>query len=91
MTTIASPSPPSLACLPFFLDDRTFALPLEMVERVTRMVAVTPLPGAPAVVRGVIDVAGDFVPVVDPRVRFGLHPVRLLPYQQLVIAETYRL
>ncbi|AGW13719.1 chemotaxis protein CheW [Megalodesulfovibrio gigas] len=92
MTTLATPSTPSpsLACLPFFLDDRTFALPLEAVERVTRMVAVTPLPGAPAVVRGVIDMAGDFLPVVDPRVRFGMQPMRVLPYQQLVILRTTR-
>lgn len=90
MSTSAQSNQPPLDCLPFVLDDRTFALPLPMVERVTRMVTVTPLPGAPPVVRGIIDLAGDFVPVVDPRVRFGMPFVRILPYQQLVILRTSR-
>ncbi|GAB7078498.1 chemotaxis protein CheW [Megalodesulfovibrio paquesii] len=79
-----------LQCLPFTLDERTFAVPLDMVERVARMVAVTPLPGAPEVVRGIIDIAGEFVPVVDPRRRFDLPLVRILPYQQLVVLRTPR-
>lgn len=84
------PSAAPLRCLPFTLDDRVFALPLEVVERVARMVAVTPLPGAPEVVRGVVDIAGEFVPVVDPRRRFDLPMVRILPYQQLVVLRTRR-
>jgi len=39
------------------LDGRAFGLPLATVERVVRMVDVTPLPGAPEVVDGVINVA----------------------------------
>ncbi len=58
----------------FALDRQRFALPLESVERALRLVDVRPLPRAPRIVRGVIDVAGRIVPVVLPRERFGLPP-----------------
>ncbi|MEJ0098285.1 MAG: chemotaxis protein CheW [Pseudomonadota bacterium] len=42
------------------------------VERFVRAVAVTPLPTAPAVVLGIIDVAGHIVPVINLRQRLRL-------------------
>lgn len=35
---------------------QTYALPLAVADRVLRMVEITPLPGAPAVVEGVINI-----------------------------------
>ncbi|MFZ2855879.1 MAG: chemotaxis protein CheW [Rhodocyclaceae bacterium] len=58
--------------LVFAVDERAFALPLERVERAVRAVAITPLPQAPAIVCGVINIAGRIVPVVDLRRRFSL-------------------
>jgi len=54
------------------VDGQTYALPLAVVERVLRMVEVTPLPGAPNVVEGVINIQGEVVPVVSIRRRLGL-------------------
>jgi purine-binding chemotaxis protein CheW len=42
------------------------------VIRVVRATEIVPLPHAPAVVRGVVDVAGEIVPVVSARARLGL-------------------
>lgn len=55
---------------------QVFALHLEAVDRVVRMVEVTPLPSAPAAVEGVVDVHGEVVPVLSIRRRLGLasHP-----------------
>jgi purine-binding chemotaxis protein CheW len=61
---------------------------LDSVREVVRAVLVTPLPGAPPVVEGVIDVRGVVVPVYDLRARFDL-PVRPLdPAERMVIAWT---
>ncbi len=48
------------------------AVPLANVREVQRAVAITALPGAPAVVKGVIDVRGEVLPVIDPAIRLGL-------------------
>jgi purine-binding chemotaxis protein CheW len=58
------------------------------VREVARAVLITPLPDAPAVVEGVIDVRGELVPVYDLRMRFGHAPAALSPDEQLVIAWT---
>lgn len=72
----------------FTLGERRFGLPLGSVERVLRAVAVTPLPNAPAVVRGVIDVHGGIIPVVDLHGRFGLSAREIALDDHLLVART---
>lgn len=71
----------------FTLDGQRCGIALAAVERVVRMVEITPLPGVPAFVSGVINVQGEIVPVVDLRLRFGLptRPVEL--DDQLIITR----
>jgi purine-binding chemotaxis protein CheW len=71
----------------FRLDDNRYALPLEIVERAVRAAKVTPLPLAPAVVLGALDVEGDVIPVFDLRRRFQLPERPLHPAQQFVLAS----
>ncbi len=71
--------------LTFELDGQRYAFPSDQVVRVVQMVAVTPLPGAPAVVEGVVDVHGTIVPVFDLRARAGLPPRAVDPSQHLVV------
>jgi purine-binding chemotaxis protein CheW len=56
----------------FIVDEQTYALPLAAAERVLRIVEITPLPGAPDSVEGVINIQGDVVIVVSVRRRLGL-------------------
>ncbi len=51
-----------------------FGLRLSDVREVVRAVAIDPLPGAPDIVEGLINVRGEVVPVLDVRQRFGLAP-----------------
>ena len=55
--------------LVFTLDDQQFALPLEVVERVIRAVAVTPLPSAPESILGIINMQGRILCVLNLRQR----------------------
>lgn len=74
----------------FALDRLACALRLPAVERVVRMVAVTPLPRAPAVVLGVVDVGGELVPVIDLRRRFGLPHRGCSADDQIILARSAR-
>lgn len=69
------------------VDGRRSALLAEVVIELHRMVAVVPLPGAPAVVDGVIDVRGAVVAVIDLRARFGLPVHPPMPSEHLVLAR----
>jgi purine-binding chemotaxis protein CheW len=72
----------------FSLDAGRYALPLHSVERIVRAVQVTPLPQAPAVVLGVIDVGGRVLPVFNIRQRFCLPQRDIDPSDQFLIART---
>ena len=69
------------------VDGQSYALPLAAVERVLRMVAVTPLPGAPDAVEGVINIQGEVVPVVSIRGRLGLAQRPVGASDSLVVAH----
>ena len=71
--------------LTFELDGQRYAFPTDRVVQVVRMVAVSPLPGAPPVVEGVVNVRGKVVPVFDLRGRLGLPARPIDPGQHLVI------
>lgn len=58
--------------LVFSLDDRRYALPLSVVERVVRAVEVTSVPDAPTTVKGLINVQGEVMPAIDMRGCLGL-------------------
>lgn len=78
----------SIALVVFLLDEQRYAVRLEVVDHVVRAVAVDPLPQAPGIVAGVINVAGRVTPVVDLRRRFHLPPRATRLEDHLVIART---
>jgi purine-binding chemotaxis protein CheW len=74
----------------FRLDQRRYALPLAVVERVVRAAEVTPLPRAPAIVLGAIDVHGRVLPVLNVRRRFLLPDREIGPADWFLLAHTPR-
>jgi len=76
--------------LAFRLGEQRFALEFAAVERVVRAVELTPLPGAPATIRGVFSLHGRIVPVGDLRRRLGLGEREIALADQIVIARTPR-
>ena len=71
----------------FTLEGLRYALPLDRVQRVVRMVEVTPLPQAPRVVEGVINVEGEIIAVMNTRLRFGLPERHAALSDELLIAH----
>ncbi|MDP1535164.1 MAG: chemotaxis protein CheW [Rubrivivax sp.] len=74
----------------FTLDDQRYALPLPAVDRVVRMVAITPLPNAPDIILGVVNFQGRVIPVINMRRRFCLPEREIALTDQLVVAHTAR-
>lgn len=72
----------------FTLDDLSYALPLVNVIRIIHAIAVSPLPKAPAIVEGIINVGGRIIPVVNMRKRFGLVSRAMSVDDNLIIVKT---
>ena len=81
---------PSEQLVVFSLDWQRYALRLSAVERVVRAVEVTPLPAAPEIVLGVINVEGSIVPVMNIRKRFRLPEKEMSLSDHLILARTAR-
>jgi purine-binding chemotaxis protein CheW len=73
--------------LAFEVGGRVFALPIARVVGLVRAVAIDPVPGAPPIVEGLINVRGKIVAVLDVRVRFGLPPRAPALSDQLILAS----
>ena len=78
-------SPLSLGC--FEVAGRLYALDVTQLREVLRWQPITPLPRAPALIEGVIDLRGAIVPVLDLARILGGDPVRSDPRARIVIAE----
>jgi purine-binding chemotaxis protein CheW len=58
--------------LTFFLADEEYGLEILKVHEIIGMLPVTRVPRTPAFIRGVINLRGKIIPVVDLRQRFGM-------------------
>ncbi|WNG53020.1 chemotaxis protein CheW [Archangium minus] len=71
----------------FTLEGQRYALPMEDVRELIRAVRLTPLPRAPVVVEGLLDLRGELLPVLDMRRRFRLPARPLSSSDHLVVAQ----
>lgn len=68
----------------FRLDDHIYALPLTVVERVTRAAAITSVTHSIPILQGVINVQGELLPVINTRRMLSL-PERELDIEDVFI------
>ena len=76
--------------LVFILDGQRYALHLAAVDRVVRMVRITPISTAPEILLGVVNRGGVVIPVMDVRRRFNLPEREISLSDRLIFARTTR-
>jgi purine-binding chemotaxis protein CheW len=73
--------------LSFKLDDEVFALDISKVREVLDFTTVTKVPKTPDFMRGVINLRGSVVPVVDLRLKFGMSMTEKTVNTCIIITE----
>jgi purine-binding chemotaxis protein CheW len=73
--------------LTFKLEDEVFALDISKVREVLDFTTVTKVPRTPEFMRGVINLRGSVVPVVDLRLKFGMSKTEKTVNTCIIIAE----
>lgn len=71
----------------FQLDDEYYAINASSVDEVLRHTEITPVPGAPSFVLGIINLRGDVLTVIDTREVFGLSPRPIDVQSRIVVVE----
>lgn len=57
--------------LTFFLDSQLFGVPISDVVQIIGMQDITPVPDSPSYAKGIINLRGSIIPLIDIRMRFG--------------------
>ena len=74
-----------LHLLTFTLDREEFGIPVTQVREVIRVDGITRVPQVPAHVRGVANLRGRILAVVEIRTRLGLTPATITPASRIVV------
>ncbi|MFK7823529.1 MAG: chemotaxis protein CheW [Oligoflexales bacterium] len=69
----------------FCLHNKNYAIPLAKVKEIIRPPMITPLPKVPSFYKGLINVRGQIISIVDMRLRLGLPEEQAVPKKTCVI------
>ena len=71
----------------FTVDGATYALGIRAVREIVELCEITPVPTLPPAVRGVINLRGTVIPVIDLSIRFGFGESRAGRTTCIVVVE----
>lgn len=71
----------------FQLMDKEYAIGIDVVTTIEKVLSITRVPNTPSHVRGVINLRGVITPIVDLRTRFGLEPRPLDDETRIIIVS----
>ncbi len=73
--------------LTFSLDQEEYGIGILKVKEIIGMMRITPVPQTPDFVKGVINLRGKVIPVIDLRERFGMAPAAYTERTCIVVVE----
>lgn len=74
--------------LTFFIDEQLYAIPSNEVIEIMCMQPITHIPNLPPFIKGVINLRGKIVPILDMRTKFDKEPVSYGSRTNIIVAET---
>ncbi|MFP4459982.1 MAG: chemotaxis protein CheW [Candidatus Zixiibacteriota bacterium] len=73
--------------LTFRLAEEEYGLEILKVRTIIELMDITPVPKSPHYVKGVIDLRGELIPIVDLRARFGMSKVETSYETVIIVVE----
>ena len=73
--------------LTFFLGDEEYGLEILKVREIIGMMDITPVPRTPEFIRGVINLRGKVIPVVELRQKFGMETVEQTDETCIIVVQ----
>ncbi|HEY1406585.1 MAG TPA: chemotaxis protein CheW [Spirochaetota bacterium] len=72
----------------FTLDEVEYGIDILQVHEILRIPEITRLPNTSKFIRGVINLRGNVIPVVDVRDRFGFSSIETTEFTRIIVVET---
>jgi len=76
--------------LTFRLGEEEFGLKILKVQEIIGMQAITAIPRTPAAVKGVINLRGKVIPVIDLRLKFGMEEAEVSRKTCIIVVQVSR-
>lgn len=73
--------------LTFALGQEEYGVEILNIQEIKGFSAITPLPNAPVFIKGVLNLRGTIVPIIDLRKKFGLPEVELTKFTVIVVVQ----
>ena len=73
--------------LSFVLGKEEYCIPINKVREIIGIMDITPLPGTPEFVKGVINLRGKVIPVIDMRLRFAINESDYTEKTCIIVAD----
>ncbi len=73
--------------LSFSLGNEEYGISILKVKEIIGMIQITPIPQTPEYVKGVINLRGKVIPVIDIRLRFGMNSIDYTDRTCIVVVE----
>jgi purine-binding chemotaxis protein CheW len=73
--------------LSFTLGSEAYCMEILKVKELMGMTEITPLPQTPEYIRGVINLRGQIIPIIDMRLKFGLPPEAYSKRTCIIVVE----
>jgi len=74
--------------LTFFLDEDEYGFEIHKVQEIIGMMSVTPVPRTPPFVKGVINLRGKVIPIIDLRLKFAMPAVAQTEETCIIVVQT---
>lgn len=73
--------------LTFFLGEEQYGIAIDRIKEIIAIMKVTYVPKTPPYMKGVINLRGSIIPVVDTRLRFGMEERETDMHTAIIIVE----
>lgn len=73
--------------LTFFLGDEQYGIAIERIKEIIAMMKITSVPKIPPYMRGVINLRGSIIPIIDTRLRFAMDSREADMHTAIIIVE----
>ncbi|TYQ16669.1 UNVERIFIED_CONTAM: purine-binding chemotaxis protein CheW [Acetivibrio alkalicellulosi] len=75
--------------LSFLLEDEEYGISIHKVKEIIGIMDITAIPKTPEFIRGVINLRGKIIPVLDLRLKFGLNEMEYNQRTCIIVVEVY--
>jgi len=85
MNLLNSSAQEGMQYVTFLIGEEEYAIAISLVQEITALKPLTPLPNTQDFVRGILNLRGNVIPVMDLRAIFGLPPTEFSKHTVIII------